>query len=40
MSGDDAAQTEFELIAGGHADETAKRISNLIDDEIKVGVLL
>jgi len=35
MSGDNTAQTEFELIAGEYEDERAKRISNLIDDEIK-----
>ena len=39
MSGDNTAQTEFELIAGEDG-ERAKRISSLIDDEIKVGVLI
>lgn len=40
MSSDIAAQNEFELIAGGYDDERAKRVSNQIDDEIRVGVLL
>jgi hypothetical protein len=39
MTSDNAAQNEFELIAG-RDNERAKRISNLIDDEIKVGILL
>jgi hypothetical protein len=39
MPSDNAAQNEFELIAGGGDDDRAKRISNLIDDEIKVCIL-
>jgi hypothetical protein len=39
MSGDNAAENEFELMAAAHDNDSegAKRRSNLIDDEIKVS---